>query len=97
MRETTISKAFGELTNPRINRNFRDPLVNIITISICVIIFGCDDFCAIEEYGNPKAEWFKGFLDLKHGIPSHDTFSDVLNRLKPKEFSQAFTQWVNQL
>ncbi|MCP4985189.1 MAG: transposase family protein [Colwellia sp.] len=30
-------------------------------------------------------------------MPSHDTFSDVLNRLKPKEFSQAFTQWVNQL
>jgi hypothetical protein len=36
-------------------------------------------------------------LDLKHGISSHDTFSGVLNRLKPKEFSQAFTQWVNQL
>ncbi len=57
----------------------------------------CDDFCSIEEYGNAKEEWFKGFLDLKHGIPSHDTFSDVLNRLKPKEFSQAFTQWVSQL
>jgi len=97
MTETTISKAFGELTDPRINRNLRHPLVNIITISICAIICGCDDFCSIEEYGNSKADWFKGFLDLEHGIPSHDTFSDVLNRLKPKEFSQAFTQWVSQL
>lgn len=97
MTDTTISKAFGELTDPRIKRNLRHPLVNIITISICAIICGCDDFCSIEEYGNSKVEWFKGFLDLKHGIPSHDTFSDVLNRLKPKEFSQAFTQWVNQL
>ncbi len=97
MTETTISKAFGDLTDPRINRNLRHPLVNIITISICAIICGCDDFCSIEEYGNAKEEWFKGFLDLKHGIPSHDTFSDVLNRLKPKEFSQAFTQWVSQL
>ncbi len=97
MTETTISKAFGELTDPRIKRNLRHPLVNIITISICAIICGCDDFCSIEEYGNSKSEWFGGFLDLKHGIPSHDTFSDVLNRLKPKEFSQAFTQWVSQL
>jgi len=97
MTETTISKAFGELTDPRINRNLRHPLVNIITISICAIICGCDDFCSIEEYGNSKADWFKSFLDLEHGIPSHDTFSDVLNRLKPKEFSQAFTQWVSQL
>jgi predicted transposase YbfD/YdcC len=97
MTETTISKAFSELTDPRINRNLRHPLVNIITISICAIICGCDDFKSIEQYGNSKIEWFKQFLDLKHGIPSHDTFSDVLNRLKPKEFSQAFTQWVNQL
>jgi predicted transposase YbfD/YdcC len=97
MTETTISKAFGELTDPRINRRLRHPLVNILTISICAIICGCDDFCAIEEYGQSKIDWFKGFLDLKHGIPSHDTFSDVLNRLKPKEFSQAFTQWVSQL
>jgi hypothetical protein len=97
MTETTISKAFGELTDPRIKRNLRHPLVNIITISICAIISGCDDLCLIEEYGNSTVEWFKGFLNLKHGIPSHDNFSDVLNRLKPKEFSQAFTQWVNQL
>jgi len=39
----------------------------------------------------------RAFLDLEHGIPSHDTFCDVLNRLKPNEFSQAFTQWVSQL
>jgi len=97
MTETTISKAFGELTDPRINRNLRHPLVNIITISICAIICSCDNFCSIEEYGNSKVEWFGGFLDLKHGIPSHDTFSDVLNRLKPKEFANAFTQWVSQL
>jgi len=97
MTETTISKAFGELTDPRINRDLRHPLVNIITISICAVICGCDDFCSIEEYGNSKVHWFNSFLDLEHGIPSHDTFSDVLNRLKPKEFSQAFTQWVDQL
>jgi predicted transposase YbfD/YdcC len=97
MTETTISKAFGELTDPRINRRLRHPLVNILTISICAIICGCDDFCAIEEYGKSKIDWFKSFLDLKHGIPSHDTFSDVLNRVKPKEFSEAFTKWVSQL
>jgi predicted transposase YbfD/YdcC len=97
MTETTISKAFGDLTDPRINRRLRHPLVNILTISICAIICGCDDFCAIEEYGKAKIDWFKSFLDLKHGIPSHDTFSDVLNRVKPKEFSEAFTKWVSQL
>jgi len=97
MKETTISKAFGEITDPRINRRLRHPLVNILTISICAIICGCDDFHSIEEYGKSKINWFKSFLDLDNGIPSHDTFNDVMNRLKPKEFSHAFTQWVSQL
>ncbi|MFT6193471.1 MAG: hypothetical protein ACJASU_000367 [Cognaticolwellia sp.] len=68
-----------------LSRNFKVAHgVNILTISICAIICGCDDFCAIEEYGKSKIDWFKSFLDLTHGIPSHDTLGDVLNRLKPK-------------
>tara|TARA_B100000767_G_C19703975_1_gene509641 strand:+ start:94 stop:519 length:426 start_codon:yes stop_codon:yes gene_type:complete len=68
-----------------------------LTISICVIICGCDDFHSIEEYGKSKISWFKSFLDLENGIPNHDTLNDVMNRLKPKEFSHAFTPWVSQL
>jgi predicted transposase YbfD/YdcC len=97
MKDTTISQAFSQLTDPRMERSKRHPLVNIITISVCAIICGCDDFCSIEEYGKSKIEWFKQFLDLPNGIPSHDTFNDVLNRLKPSEFSEAFTQWVTRL
>lgn len=97
MIETSISQAFCDLSDPRVNRTKRHPLTNIITISICAIICGCDDFCSIEEYGKSKQEWFEEFLDMPHGIPSHDTFSDVLNRLDSKEFSRAFTNWVAKL
>ncbi|OED43329.1 hypothetical protein AB833_04025 [Chromatiales bacterium (ex Bugula neritina AB1)] len=78
-------------------RTQRHPLINIITISICAIIAGCDNFCAIEEFGKSKQSWFGEFLDLPNGIPSHDTFNDVLSRLNPAEFVQAFTRWVTRL
>ena len=94
---TTISKAFGSLTDPRIERTKRHPLINILTITICAIIAGCDDFQSISEYGQSKKSWFGKFLDLEYGIPCWDTFNDVLNRLDPHEFSQAFTQWVCSL
>lgn len=97
MQHTTISQAFGHLTDPRCHRTKRHSLVNILTISLCAIISGCDDFNAIEEYGKSKIDWFKQFLDLPYGIPCHDTFNDVLNRLKPNEFEHAFTQWVMTL
>ena len=83
MKDTTISTAFSHLTEPRNSASLRHPLVNILTIAICAIICGCDDFNSMEEYGKSKIKWFRKFLDLKHGIPSHDTFNDVLNRLTP--------------
>ncbi|MFT2110851.1 transposase family protein [Marinomonas sp. 2405UD68-3] len=49
-------------------------LNRVSTTSICAIIAGCDDVCSIEEYGKSKQDWFAQFLDLPHGIPSHDTF-----------------------
>ena len=94
MNPTTISKAFDSLTDPLIDRTKHHPLINILTISICAIIAGCDDFQSISEYGKSKKTWFARFLDLPYGIPCRDTFNDVLNRLNPAEFGRAFTQWV---
>ena len=51
MKNTTISQVFNNLTDPRMDRRKRHSLVNILTISICAVICGCDDFSAIEEYG----------------------------------------------
>ena len=97
MSTTTISEAFKDLTDPRINRTKLHPLINILTITICAIIAGCDDFQSISEYGKSKKSWFGEFLDLKNGIPCRDTFNDVFNRINPHEFARAFTEWVCSL
>ncbi|RLV61062.1 ISAs1 family transposase [Parashewanella curva] len=97
MKTTTISQHFANLPDPRIKRTQHHPLVNILTITLCAVICGCDNFNAIEEYGKSKKQWFETFLDMPHGIPSHDTFNDVLNRLSPKAFHAAFTEWVKHL
>lgn len=97
MSPTTISEAFKDLTDPRMNRTKLHPLINILTISICAIIAGCDDFQSISEYGKSKKAWFGEFLDLENGIPCRDTFNDVFNRINPHEFARAFTAWVCSL
>ncbi len=89
--------AISQITEPRNAASVRHPLINILTITICAIISGCDNFNDIEEYGKSKIKWFRKFLDLKHGIPSHDTFNDVLNRINPVEFNTAFTKWISEI
>jgi hypothetical protein len=32
---------------------------------------------SIEAFGKEKYQWFKQFLSLPNGIPSHDTFGRV--------------------
>ncbi|MCP4055657.1 MAG: transposase family protein [Mesoflavibacter sp.] len=37
-----------------------------------------------------KQDWFRGFLELPNGIPSHDTFTDVFAKLSHKHFEASF-------
>jgi hypothetical protein len=69
-------------------------LIDIITIAICGVIGGADDWVAIAEFGRAKQAWFKTFLRLPYGIPSHDTFGQIFAQLDPGQFRERFIRWV---
>ncbi len=50
-------------------------MLDIIMIAICAVICGADDWVKVAEFGEAKSSWFKTFLELPNGIPSHDTFA----------------------
>lgn len=93
----TIDKHFSKLKDPRIDRQKRHKLIDIITIGICAVIGGADTWNEIEQYGKCKYEWFKTFLELPNGIPSHDTFNRVFVFLSPKGFQQCFIDWIQSV
>ena len=84
---------FGDLEDPRIERCKRHQLLDIITIAICAVICGADSWVHVEMFGKSKEEWFRTFLELGNGIPSHDTFGDVFSRLDPDRFQECFMEW----
>ena len=69
----------------------------IIAIAILAVLAGADGFVEIETYGKAKQEWLETFLELPHGIPSHDTFGRVFGALDPEELYNGFLGWVNTL
>jgi len=85
---------FKDVIDPRVERTKDHSLLDIITIAVCAVICGADDWANIEVWGNEKLVWLRQFLALPHGIPSHDTFGRVFNRLDAEAFQAAFLQWV---
>ena len=85
---------FSQIPDPRLDRKKRHLLIDILVISICGAICGADDWVAIEAFGRAKYDWFKTFLRLPHGIPSHDTFGRVFWLISPAAFQECYSQWI---
>jgi predicted transposase YbfD/YdcC len=89
-----ISEHFSELEDPRIERRKRHLLIDIVVIAICGVICGAETWVDIENFGKAKLKWFKQFLELPNGIPSHDTFGRVFNCLDAEQFQCCFVGWM---
>ena len=96
-RELSLIKQFKDVKDPRIDRNKDHKLIDIIVIAICAVVGGADGFDAIEVFGKAHKKWFETFLELSHGIPSHDTFARVFARINPQEFRIGFVNWTKEI
>jgi predicted transposase YbfD/YdcC len=90
---SSLKEAFNELPDPRAE-NTVHPLINIVVIALIATIGGANDYTEFEEFGESKKEWLSRFLDLKTGIPSHDTFGRVFAKLNPVRWQSCLVDWV---
>jgi predicted transposase YbfD/YdcC len=93
-RSAALLEHFGELADPRIDRHKEHKLIDVLVIAICAILCGANDWVAVETFGKAKRAWFTRFLDLAHGIPSHDTFGRVFAVLSPEALQACFLRWI---
>jgi predicted transposase YbfD/YdcC len=88
---------FRKLRDPRVPRRKKHLLLDLIVITICAVICGCDDWQEIATFARARHDWFKRFLKLPAGTPSHDTLERVFDQLDPEQFQACFRDWMNAL
>jgi len=89
-----IKQYFRALRDPRRRHRRLHRLIDIVVIAICAVICGADDWQDIATFGQHRRDWLKRFLALPNGIPSHDTFERVFDRLDPQAFQACFRTWI---
>ena len=90
----TLMAHFSEMEDPRSAQGKLHRLSDILIIAICAVICGADSWVEVELFGKSKEAWFRSFLELPHGIPSHDTFGRVFRMLDSEAFQRGFASWM---
>ncbi len=93
----SLIEHLSAISDPRINRTKDHELIDILVVAICALLCRAETFNDMEDFGKAKEQWFKTFLSLPNGIPSHDTFNRVFQALNPKEFQDAFLNWTQSV
>jgi predicted transposase YbfD/YdcC len=91
-----ISKCFVNLSDPRIDRGRNHSLLEMVFITLTATICGANSWADVERFANGKIKWFRRYIKLEHGVPSHDTLGRVFSRLDTGEFFAAMHHWVDQ-
>ena len=92
-----IHKHFRSLKDPRVVGRRKHLLADLVVITICAVICGCNDWQQIATFAKTRLDWLKKYLRLPHGVPSHDTFERVFDRIDPAAFQACFRDWMQVL
>lgn len=90
-----FAACFSDLEDPR-EDNARHSLLEILVIAFCCILCGGEDCSDMAVFGRCKEPFLRQFLELRHGIPSHDTFSRVFRLLDPAQFQACFLRFLER-
>jgi predicted transposase YbfD/YdcC len=94
---TLMLRIFRDMPDPRVIGKVSHKLHDILVITVCAVISGLEHWTQIEDFAKANEKWFRGFLDLPNGIPSHDTFGKVFAVIDPDQFERRIQKWIHAL
>jgi len=91
-----FSEIFSWLEDPRTGNARRHDLYELLMIGLCSCLCGGTTCTDTAEFVEDKEPFLREFLELKNGLPSHDTHSRQFRLLDPAAFGEAFSQFMRE-
>jgi predicted transposase YbfD/YdcC len=89
----SFATCFADLPDPRANNALHD-LREVLFIALLATLCGATSCTDMALFARTKAYLLEPILTLKHGLPSHDTFSRVFRMLEPQAFERSFQRFM---
>jgi hypothetical protein len=89
-----FAACFADLSDPRTGNAARHDMLEMLVIALCSVLTGGEDCTDMAEFAASKFDFLRGFMKLKHGAPSHDTFSRLFRLLDPDQFRACFQRFM---
>jgi predicted transposase YbfD/YdcC len=93
--ETLIS-IFREVRDPR-DFNARHDLSAMLFIALAATLCGAKSCVDIADFAAAHDDELAEIVELRHGAPSHDSFSRLFRLLDPQEMAEIFARFVKAL
>ncbi|HWU37482.1 MAG TPA: ISAs1 family transposase [Candidatus Acidoferrum sp.] len=77
-------------------KNLWHKLEDILVMAFCGVLAGCDDFVEIATWASYHEDFFRTFMELPNGIPSHDTFGRVCAMVRSETLQGVLLPWLHQ-
>lgn len=90
-----VHRHFENVTDPRVDRGHNHDLMEMIFLALTATICGAQNWIDVERFASSKLPWFRRYVRLQNGVPSHDTFGRVFGRLDTVEFLTAMHAWAD--
>lgn len=90
---STLPLFFTEIPEPRAS-NARHRLGDVMFIALASVLSGGEGCSDMAAFGRAKEPLLRQFIDLPHGVPSHDTFSRLFRLLDADAFAAAFARFM---
>lgn len=94
MQLDAFSEFFSDLHDPRQSAKIAYPLFDILFLTVCAVIGGCEGWEDIEDFGQAHSRWFQNKGLFPNGLPVHDTIARVISSLDPEQFQLCFLKWM---
>lgn len=92
-----LIEAISMIKDPRIDRTKKHRLPDIVFIALYALVCGADGWEDIEIVALERFNEITDLIELDNGIPSHDTFQRLFERLDPVQVQSAMSSFVNSL